>query len=201
MPEIFDRIKRRLKPSSSRSNLILGGAQPIQQSVSTSLQHGAANVSPPLSTNHPPSQSNASTLSTCTIGASSSSNKPSRSSTSPNLWVEALQTLPAKHRATIEHKTPSYSSSPQPASLSSMIEDLCSLTEQKRAECEKRGWKLEYNGQQVILRDMAEKVIVWLNKFKAVGDIAVNFDPIHFALPWAGIRFLLQVGHESQSTS
>jgi len=74
-----------------------------------------------------------------------------------------------------------------------MVGCLCDLTKQKRAECEKRGWKLEYNGQQVILRDVAEKVIVWLNKFKEVGDIAMNFDPVHLALPWAGVRFLLQV--------
>jgi hypothetical protein len=29
--------------------------------------------------------------------------------------------------------------------------------------------------------------------FKQVGDVAVQYDPAHAALPWAGIRFLLQV--------
>jgi ankyrin repeat domain-containing protein 50 len=43
------------------------------------------------------------------------------------------------------------------------------------------------------MRDVAEKVIVWINKFKEIGDIAVSSDPVHAALPWAGVRFLLQV--------
>lgn len=50
------------------------------------------------------------------------------------------------------------------------------------------------NGRQIILRDVAEKIIVWIDRFKQVGDIAVNFDPVHASLPWAGIRFLLEVG-------
>ena len=32
-----------------------------------------------------------------------------------------------------------------------------------------------------------------MNKFKEVGDIAVQYDPGHAALPWAAIRFFLQV--------
>lgn len=48
-------------------------------------------------------------------------------------------------------------------------------------------------GRPVILREEADKVIVWLDRFKAVGDIAMNADPIHAGLPWAGIRLLLEV--------
>ena len=40
--------------------------------------------------------------------------------------------------------------------LSDMIDNLCSLTERKRAACENPRWKLEYNGQQVILRDVVD---------------------------------------------
>lgn len=32
-----------------------------------------------------------------------------------------------------------------------------------------------------------------MEKFKGVGDVAVQYDPGHAALPWAAIRFLLQV--------
>jgi hypothetical protein len=38
-----------------------------------------------------------------------------------------------------------------------------------------------------------EKIIAWVIKFKEVGDLAVQYDPIHAALPWAGVRFFLQV--------
>lgn len=32
-----------------------------------------------------------------------------------------------------------------------------------------------------------------VNKFVSVGDVAVNFDPVHAALPWAAVRFILVV--------
>jgi hypothetical protein len=32
-----------------------------------------------------------------------------------------------------------------------------------------------------------------VDTFKQIGDVAVQYDPAHAALPWAGIRFLLQV--------
>jgi hypothetical protein len=35
--------------------------------------------------------------------------------------------------------------------------------------------------------------LAWLDKFKQVGDVAVNFDPHHAALPWAGVRLMLEV--------
>lgn len=65
---------------------------------------------------------------------------------------------------------------------------------EKRNECEKRSWKLELNGRQIILRDVAEKILVWVDRFKQIGDVVVNFDPVHAALPWAVVRFLLEVG-------
>jgi hypothetical protein len=37
------------------------------------------------------------------------------------------------------------------------------------------------------------KVAKWADRFKEIGDIAVQYDPAHAALPWAGVRFLLQV--------
>jgi len=59
--------------------------------------------------------------------------------------------------------------------------------------CQKSSLKSPFRGKEIIIRDVAGKIIFWLNKFKAIGDIAVNFDPVHAALPWAGVRFLLQV--------
>lgn len=48
--------------------------------------------------------------------------------------------------------------------------------------------------RDIILRDIAAKIISVLDVFKAVGDTAVQVDPGAAALPWALIRFLLQVG-------
>ena len=35
--------------------------------------------------------------------------------------------------------------------------------------------------------------MVWVEKFKEVGDTIIQYDPGHAALPWAGVRFVLQV--------
>lgn len=46
----------------------------------------------------------------------------------------------------------------------------------------------------MVIRDVAEKMLGWVDRIKAIGDIVVQFDPVHAALPWAGFRFLLGVG-------
>jgi ankyrin repeat domain-containing protein 50 len=73
------------------------------------------------------------------------------------------------------------------------MEELVGMIRKKQRECEEESYKFCFQGKEIILRDVAEKAVFWLNKFKEVGDIAVNFDPVHAALPWAGVRFLLQV--------
>jgi len=80
----------------------------------------------------------------------------------------------------------------QPLSKTS-IDDLLSFTGRLQEECEEKSFKFSFNGKEIIMRDVAGKIIFWLSKFKEAGDIAVNFDPVHASLPWAGFRFLLQV--------
>lgn len=38
-----------------------------------------------------------------------------------------------------------------------------------------------------------EKTVSMLTRFIMAGDVAVNFDPVHAALPWAVVRFVLLV--------
>lgn len=45
----------------------------------------------------------------------------------------------------------------------------------------------------MILRDIFNKMVIWINMFKQIGDTVVQYDPGHAALPWAGVRFILQV--------
>ena len=74
-----------------------------------------------------------------------------------------------------------------------MVDVLLITAKNKRKVREDKRWNFQFKGHTVRLRDTADKVMVWLDKFKVVGDIAVNVDPMHAGLPWAGIRFLLQV--------
>lgn len=65
----------------------------------------------------------------------------------------------------------------------------------KEASMEKR-WRYRrpgHEGETVILRDLFGKIATWLNRFREIGDIVVQYDPYHAALPWAGVRFLIQV--------
>ncbi|KAF8861649.1 hypothetical protein BDZ45DRAFT_586659, partial [Acephala macrosclerotiorum] len=80
------------------------------------------------------------------------------------------------------------------------IIELLDLTEQVQKKCEECAWKFPFRGRNIILRDVVGKVIFWLKTFKEVGDIVVNYDPVHAALPWAGVRFLLQaaIGEHEQ---
>ena len=107
-----------------------------------------------------------------------------------DLWGLALERLSSEDKQAI---SPIMSSSKQSGSKLDILRHLHNVAAQKRAYCEDRRWKFELNGRQIILRDVAEKIIVWINKFKQIGDIAVNFDPVHASLPWAGMRFLLEV--------
>jgi hypothetical protein len=57
-----------------------------------------------------------------------------------------------------------------------------------------KSWTLKKrNGETIILRDVVEKIIVWVEKFIAVGDVAMQYDAAHAALAWAAFRFVLQV--------
>jgi hypothetical protein len=76
----------------------------------------------------------------------------------------------------------------------SILSDLKNEVEEAQKDCEKK--RVGYTrkrGEKIALRDVFGKIVKWINIFKAVGDQAVQYDPAHAALPWALVRFLLQV--------
>jgi len=76
-----------------------------------------------------------------------------------------------------------------------VLQEVVSLAEEKKEQCLRKRWTIKKrNGGTLILRDVFEKIVVWVRKFKEVGDIAVQYDPVHASLPWAGVRLILQVG-------
>jgi hypothetical protein len=58
----------------------------------------------------------------------------------------------------------------------------------------KSRWVIKAGGRSISLRVILDNILCFIDKFKEAGDVAVSFDPVHAALPWAGIRFVLQVG-------
>jgi hypothetical protein len=64
----------------------------------------------------------------------------------------------------------------------------------KRQLCIRKQWKFTTpSGKVIVVRDLLEKVVGWINRYKAVGDVASQYDPVNASLPWAAFRFLLNV--------
>ncbi|KAK1471312.1 hypothetical protein CABS01_16398 [Colletotrichum abscissum] len=73
-----------------------------------------------------------------------------------------------------------------------VLDKLLPTTEKARQGLTDKSWSYRRkNGEKVIVRDVLVKITKWVNHFKGVVDVAVSYDPFHAALPWAGVRFLL----------
>lgn len=112
----------------------------------------------------------------------------SESPTEPDLWQEARAILSDDNRRLLG----------QLDSLSTGENILLELQKhalEKQHIAEDKAWKFHFGGRQIILRDIAMKIIGWLRAFQQVGDVVAEADPTHAALPWAIIKLLLQVHH------
>ena len=75
-----------------------------------------------------------------------------------------------------------------------VLDNILSLVRAKQAICMQKRWKFKKSsGESLVVRDLVDKIAVWVGKFIQVGDAAVQYDPTHAALPWAAVRFLLQI--------
>ncbi|KAL8683543.1 MAG: hypothetical protein Q9186_000455 [Xanthomendoza sp. 1 TL-2023] len=107
------------------------------------------------------------------------------STTATKLWDRAVSTLTDEDKQAID-----FLRADKPAILT----DVLHAAEQKKQLCMQKRWKYtKKNGDIIIIRDLCDKMIRWVHKFKEVGDIAVQYDPSHASLPWAAIRFFLQL--------
>jgi hypothetical protein len=90
--------------------------------------------------------------------------------------ADALKKLPDKERAVVESNAAS--------NIGDAVSAAYDAAEKQRIICEDKRWPISAKAKQVIL---------WLDRFKGVGNVAANADPINAGLPWAGVRFLLTV--------
>ena len=67
----------------------------------------------------------------------------------------------------------------------------CAGELQERCMRTKLSWT--WKGRQVYLSEKVDKILQFVDKLKAVGDIVANVDPIHVGVPWAGVRAILEV--------
>ena len=100
------------------------------------------------------------------------------------LWEKALASLADKDKLLVDPQ--------KNLDKRTFLLDLTSVIEDKRQKCVDRGWKLHRRGGTVSVRELFGKMVAWINKFKGVGDIAMQYDPLHAALPWAAVRLVLE---------
>ena len=106
---------------------------------------------------------------------------------SHNLWASALSKLSLEDRQRIAFEG---------QDKLDVLTDLQTLTNSAKTKSIENRWRFHRpgrGGETVILWDLFSKIAVWIDRFREIGDIVVQFDPVHAALPWAGVRFLLQV--------
>lgn len=102
-----------------------------------------------------------------------------------DLWAKAAKSLNEKYQIPIDFN--------QTEKLT-ILKDVLAVVEEKKQGCLNKRWKYKNSkGEVVILRDVFAKIVTWIDKFKEVGDNAVQYDPGHAALPWAAVRLVLQV--------
>lgn len=107
-----------------------------------------------------------------------------------DLWSLARDRLDADDRQLLDHNGGTGGNGLE------IVRDLQSLTDQAKQDSIKKRWRVSLPGKagkKIIIRDLLSKTTKWLNIFVKVGDAAVQYDPVHAALPWAGVKFLLQV--------
>lgn len=83
-----------------------------------------------------------------------------------------------------------------PTGGENVYSDLERIAHQRKQDLHDRNWteKSQAAGKDPVrVRVAISRIIICLRRFKEVGDIAVNFDPVHAALPWAAFRFVLEV--------
>ncbi|KAK3613195.1 hypothetical protein LTR56_028022, partial [Elasticomyces elasticus] len=125
---------------------------------------------------------------------------PPQTQTSPqprqSFLDKALLALTPREREIIKaHQTA------RPQGVHAVVEDAYTAALSQKRKCEDKRWRWEFRGRTVVLRDEADKVAALLDRFKSVGDVVANVDPVHVGLPWAGIRIILEAPTENFETA
>ena len=104
---------------------------------------------------------------------------------STDLWDKALKALDPKYLQQISD----FQCDPK-----KVLSEVLKEAQAKRDTAFGKRWTYKKSdGSVVILRDVFEKVVHWVSKYAQAVDVVANADPIHVGLPWAVVRFLLQV--------
>ncbi|KAF7562204.1 hypothetical protein G7046_g1935 [Stylonectria norvegica] len=103
-----------------------------------------------------------------------------------DLWERAKQELKEDERELLEGNV-------QLGATRDILSQLDTIMQEKQQQVEAKTWKFDFGGRKIVLRDVVGKIIGLVKTFKDFGDAAATIDPIHCALPWAAVKFVLQI--------
>ena len=167
-----------LSPSSRSSKAVASSIEQVAKPSSTQAVPSSTAPAGPVSTD----------LLTAGTGTLLLPQTISVPSSSPDLLHNVLKRLSDNDRATLQDYV-CYDIS----DIGLGLKQALVAAKKKQRYCIEKRWTFVFKGRTVILKEKADKVVGWLNRFTAVGDVVANVDPVHMGLPWAGIRLLLEV--------
>ena len=98
------------------------------------------------------------------------------------LWSKAYKQLPEEYKKGLDN-----------LDKLDVLQKLLSIAKQAEEQNLAKNLKLKLGDKEIDVQEKAKGFVSWLHKFKEIGDIVVQYDPVHAALPWAGVRFILMV--------
>ncbi|KAF3936556.1 hypothetical protein ABW19_dt0202736 [Dactylella cylindrospora] len=125
-----------------------------------------------------------STITSTTIPRSGATSLVVAQNPTPGLWDKALSKLPQEEQTQLQqafHRK------------IDIVQSVISSAEDARDLARDRAWKVQWKGEPIVIRDVMDKIITWVDKFKTIGDLAVQYNPGAASLPWVGVRFFLQI--------
>ncbi|KAL2783157.1 ankyrin repeat-containing domain protein [Aspergillus keveii] len=102
-------------------------------------------------------------------------------------WQEAFNSLPENKQKTLRDLG---FDKPKSGNVASNITELIDAVNEKQEECEKKFWKVNVGGKDIVFRDYTTSIVGWLEK---AGDVAIQFAPPQASLPWDMIKSLMKI--------
>ncbi|KAI0190179.1 hypothetical protein EV127DRAFT_389290 [Xylaria flabelliformis] len=103
-------------------------------------------------------------------------------------WEQALQRLRKEDQ---EHFNAVNKMTDTPLEV---LHGVLAAVSKRKEDCLRKRWNTVVDGRTIYIRDVLEKISVWVKKLIAIGDVVIQYDPRHTALPWAAMRLIMQTG-------
>ena len=112
-----------------------------------------------------------------------------------DIWGLAYNQLLAENEPLVRHyeEVLKTAGSVPDDSVADIQEQIQAVLVLKRKQVLQKQWRLQWRNKSIKVRVQIDRIVRIIGAFKEAGSVAVNVDPLHAGLPWAGICFLLAV--------